>query len=137
MNELNKKSELARAAAMKTLEAYGKRNGNRETLLEGGSHEVDLKISGTVDGQTVSFPITGRLSVGKDNPTGSTKRPSLKNMFCAALSIMAKTRRERLVKSFESEVPKPDPEQLALVEALNERLSTFGNKRGAVTFQAK
>lgn len=129
-------SELAIAIAYHVLAKHGDRKSDRNTLAEGAEHKIELQLSGTIDGTRVELPIEGNLVVGQDNPTGTTYLPKEKAILCAALDIMAKTRRERLVESLKDGVPDPDPEMLGLVEAIRQRLKTTGNKRGSVSFRA-
>lgn len=130
------KLEMATAVAAAALNAIAGRIANRDCLAEGANHAVELKITGKVDGVPVEFSKCGILSVGNDNPSGTTKRPKLDRMLATAFDIMAKTRRERLVAAWNDDgIHEPTPEAQQLVAALIQNHSQTSNKRGAVSFQ--
>jgi len=132
--------QLADAIAFHSIAKFGNREADRDTLLEGASHDINLNITGTVGKKSsscdVNMEINGRLVVGHDNPTGSTTNPNATHMLCAAFAAMAKTRREQLVKDFKAgKIPEPDKEMLAIVASVCKQLQTKKMKRGAVSFQ--
>lgn len=136
MTEKSSELEIAYALMSSALAAIAKRDSNRDLLESGSSHQVDVTISGTVDGVSVEISRSGELVIGVDNPSGSTRRPKLDVMLANCFDVMAKTRRERLIQLWDEKGIKPGSEDSTqIVKALLSNHSTKTNKRGAVQFQ--
>ena len=131
--------ELARSAALNAVAAFSKREADRTALTEGQSYEINLRVTGTVDGEKVSIPISGFLNLGFTNPVGSTKRPDVSLLLAIALSRMAKTRRERFLDSIKSadRLPQVDEEHQKIVTSLIGRLATKSPRAGSIKLMAE
>lgn len=123
---------VARSVAMYSLKSFGDRNSDRDVLTEGASHDVKLRASGSVDGQRVSLPIKGSLSVGLGNPSGYTSRPDLLRLLAHAVELMPKTKRNLFFQTVRE--PDVSDETQKLVKALIQSLSIKKHSSGSVRF---
>ena len=132
---MERKVELATAVALNALQSWAKRNGNRNILDEGKSHDVKLEIVGIVDRVTVSQSVSGKLTVGVTNPTGSTIKPDQKTLLAALIEELPKTRLEKLMKEFDKGIPEPSSESVKSAELILSKLSKKAARAGSVKFQ--
>lgn len=132
---MKKTDDQKRFAALKCLESYSKGNLPDDPFPDGSSFHVDLKVTGTVDGHKIREVVFGQLSVGTENPTGSTKRPDSSTLIAAAIDLIPKTKLKKLLAL--KKVPTPSSEAREAANALVVRHSTKGPKRGAKRFIEK
>lgn len=131
---------IAIAVAESALAANCKRSANRALLKAGDCHEVKLMITGKVDGTLVEIPVEGQLTVGDDNPTGSTKAINAKHLLAMVWEQTPKTRRLRILDELDKhngiaeDFDPKSPPALA-IEAISSRYAKKTPKRGGVKFQ--
>lgn len=131
------KSELiATAIAMHALKAHAGRECDRSILKDGKSYDgVQLSVRGNVGKQPVRFSFGGKLTVGKPNPTGSTKRPTTDALLASVLSYLPKTKLKQLAIDVEAgKLPEPAEAHLEVGKAIIQRLSTKKPRAGIVSF---
>ena len=133
---MNESELMAKSVANHAIASFGKREANRSLLSDGSNHVVDLRVKGNVGAVKVSFPIRGTLTVGIENPTGSTSRPNVKMLLGLALDLMPKTKRKLFFSMANRECDVEEGTSSA-VEALLIELSEKRPSAGPVRFIAK
>lgn len=124
--------------------AFAGKRTVRDQLEDGESHQVDVRLRGTVDGQAVDEHITGRLNVGYASVVNGTAACDQAHLLGWLLSQFPNSRRERILKDLPALYdahandlpPIEDPSLLERSKKLLEQLRAKKEspRRGSVSF---
>ena len=114
-------------------------------MLAPGSHQVDLAVRGTIDGETWKRDINGMLVIGADSaPQASSSTPWQDLLNSALCLIPAKKRQEWLAVVAKGEIPTPtcsETKAAGVAAEIEPALKAYrqtkqSSKRGSVSFVA-
>lgn len=74
-----------RAAVLGSIAVVAKKSFDRDLLTDGDSHDVEAKITGTVDGRKFSFNVDTTLTVGHESERTKKDAPSAEAMLAFVL----------------------------------------------------
>ena len=77
-----------RAAVLGSIAVVAKKSFDRDLLTDGDSHDVEAKITGTVDGRKFSFNVDTTLTVGHENERTKKDAPSAEAMLAFVLQTV-------------------------------------------------
>lgn len=122
----------AEVFALKSIASIASREFKRDLISPGSKHEIDLRISGTVDGQKVSRRLSGSLQAGTDNPTGTSSKPKLDEVAAMLLDRLSDDEVSAIMKK--RSLGKPKKKALKLAQALIARFTVKSMRRGSISF---
>ena len=85
------------------LEKIGSKKKNRDAIKEDSVHQVDLQLSGTVNGESFEQQLSSILSVGTDLQKATSAIPDLPKLIAVILGKLNRATRERLLQDIPNE----------------------------------
>lgn len=128
----------ALAIAWVTLERVSVKEGSRDRLSAGATHDVDIRIAGSVDGLPFEQSIAALLTIGHDQVKATSATPDQAQLLAYLLSKLNGTTREKLLRELPEQFAEagdrlPDVDSV-LVEAAAVMLKRL---RGKKSIQAR
>jgi hypothetical protein len=131
-----------RAIALAALQHYAVKEGDRDQLADGSSHDVALAIEGTVDGEEFADAVLGRLKINHEEETASSSAIPPNIIVGYLLSQIPSKRRRELIEILPDQYLQAgrlevDEELVAAAARLLTRLRTkvTQTRRGSVRFE--
>jgi hypothetical protein len=91
------------AVTWQALSYVAGKESDRDALEAGAAHQVDLHVSGTVDGLPVQQAFSGRLTVGQDGTRNSAVVPNLAHLIAAVLGKLNDATRAAVLRDLPAE----------------------------------
>jgi len=121
------------AALWAALNKVASKEGDRDELVAGGKHAVDLELSGKVDDQPVHYDVQAVLTVGHDQQKASSVTPDPALLLANVLAKLNHTTREKILRELPEQFAESDGRLPAvgsdLLAATNEMLKQLRAKR--------
>jgi hypothetical protein len=122
--------ETVRAVLLAAIAKIASKESRRELLVEGKAHQVDLRISGTVDGETFKGEkFGGILTVGHESTQSKSSAAPPNEVVAYFLGAMSAAARKRLLAELPRQfldaggkLPEIDEDRLTEAKTLLERL---------------
>ncbi len=92
------------------LEKIGSKNKNRDAIPENSVHQVELRLSGTVDGESFEQSLSSIVSIGSDLQKATSAIPDLPKLIALILAKLNRATRERLLQDIPNEFFENDHE---------------------------
>jgi len=125
------------------IEKIGHKELNADQLTEDSSHEVRLKLSGTVDGRPFEQAIESVVEIGPRHEKSSSVNPQVGELIACILSKLNAATRARILADIPAEfmelgkMPKSRPDLVAETKSMLKKLRSVKivNARGPVRCQ--
>ena len=121
--------------------AAGK-EGSRQDLGDGASYTVDLRVTGTIEGEVARTRVTGKLCVGHPQEKASSSGPKQAEVLAAVLALIGPRKRAEVLRTLPETYAglgnrlDVDPLILTAADAMLARMRVKSTvpQRGVVTF---